>query len=460
MIDSKLESARLIPLSGIGSDVEAEQRASSAFLAVLSVVRDLSQELLTPLGASRAQKAIVETFIEPRLSSKGVRPDGMIRVEYGKQQWSALVEVKTGANNLSPQQINDYWDLAREVGVDHILTISNEIAPKAGVHPTEGLKVRSNSRVQVSHISWSKIVSTAIRIKRHKGVGDPEQAWILNELIRYLENPASGALDFGDMGRYWVTVRDAAREGTLSKKTEGVADVATRWDQLLRFRAMKLSADIGEDVDLVVLRGQAATAQRTAALIDSMCLNGTLTGGLRVPKTAGDLLVAADLRARRLAASIDILAPQDRGARGRVTWLVTQLPEAPATLIIEAYPKGLRAGTSSSLGQAREDRYAPLGADRREPHRFRIVMRAEMGLGRQAKSKTSSFIDSVSGLVNAFYGQVVQQIAPWQPPAPRLSPEPIGEPRIQEAVSQQAGWASYQVVAGEGDASHTAGVSF
>lgn len=34
--------ARLIPVSGIGSEKEAETRAASAVLAVLSVVRDLS----------------------------------------------------------------------------------------------------------------------------------------------------------------------------------------------------------------------------------------------------------------------------------------------------------------------------------------------------------------------------------------------------------------------------------
>jgi len=64
MAEPTFTKARLIPVSGIGSVQEAEQRATSALLAVLSVVRDLSLELLTPLGASRAHRAIVETFIE------------------------------------------------------------------------------------------------------------------------------------------------------------------------------------------------------------------------------------------------------------------------------------------------------------------------------------------------------------------------------------------------------------
>ena len=124
--------------------------------------------------------------------------------------WSAFVEVKTGSNVLQADQINAYWDFARQYGVNHVLTISNEIGPQEGIHPTQGLKVRADPKVGVSHLSWSAIVSSAIRIKRHRGIADSEQAWLLDELIRYLQHPASGALDFADMGQAWVGIRDGA----------------------------------------------------------------------------------------------------------------------------------------------------------------------------------------------------------------------------------------------------------
>jgi len=54
--------ARLIPVVGIRGALEAEQRATSSLLAVLSVVRDLSAELLNPLGAPKSKKALVETL--------------------------------------------------------------------------------------------------------------------------------------------------------------------------------------------------------------------------------------------------------------------------------------------------------------------------------------------------------------------------------------------------------------
>lgn len=420
MAEPTFTKARLIPVSGIGSVQEAEQRAASALLAVLSVVRDLSNELLTPLGASRAQRATVETFIEVHMPKTKIRPDGLIRVEYGKSSWSAFVEVKTGDNSLTADQVNAYWDLAREWDVDHVLTISNEIAQKEGIHPTDGLKVRSNSKVQVSHLSWSAIVSAAIRIREHKGVTDPEQAWLLDELIRYLQHSKSGALDFSDMGQFWVAIRDGAREGTLSKRSEGIEDVVERWDQLLRFGALQLSADIGEDVATVLSRGHSDGRQRSAALVEQLSNDGTLSGGLRIPNTVGDLIIDADLRARQITASLDVNAPQDKGARGRVSWLVAQLAEASGDLVIEAYPKNARAGTAATLEQVREDRNACLDSDRRDPFRFRVIMRTEMGMGRKTGTRSPGFIATVLDLIERFYGNVVQQITPWQPPAPKL----------------------------------------
>jgi hypothetical protein len=85
-------------------------------------------------------------------------------------------------------------------------------------------------------------------IKEHRGVDDPEQAWILGELIRYLRHPQSGANAFDDMGPDWVGVRDGARDDALRKNDPAVRDVARRWDQLLRFAALRLEADIGQPV--------------------------------------------------------------------------------------------------------------------------------------------------------------------------------------------------------------------
>lgn len=418
--------ARLIPVSGIGSEKEAETRAASAFLAVLSVVRDLTVALLSPMGASRAAKAVVETFTEPQflLDGKKVRPDGLIRVTYGKTVWSALVEFKTGDGRLEADQINAYWEIAREQGFDAVLTISNEIAASPGSHPTEGLRVRSNSKVQVHHISWTAILSTAVMFKVHRGVDDPEQAWLVGELIRYLEHSASGAMAFDDMGPNWVSVRDDARDGALRKTDGGVQDVALRWDQLIRYAALQLGSQIGSDVQHLLSKAHSDQKVRAAYLVDGLLTGALLEGVLRIPNTVGDIEVTADLKARRITASVTVPAPEDRGAKARCSWIVGQLKQAPAGLMIESYAKNVRTPVIASVADAREDRDALLPLDKKDPARFRLVLTAEMGAGRKASGRKPGFIDSILSLIGTFYGSVVQSVTPWTPKAPKISSPP------------------------------------
>jgi hypothetical protein len=72
-------------------------------------------------------------------------------------------------------------------------------------------------------------LSRAVVEKEHRGIADPDQAYILGELIRYLEHPRSGALEFEDMGASWVSVRNAVADGTLRQNNPEAADVAGRF---------------------------------------------------------------------------------------------------------------------------------------------------------------------------------------------------------------------------------------
>src|SRR5215468_1886054 len=101
------EKARLFPVSGIGGADEQERRATSALLAVVGSVREFGRAMIVPFGAPAGR---LSTFIEVQLKDgdKRLRPDGAIRVEYGRRAWTALVEVKTGRNELITEQIEAY----------------------------------------------------------------------------------------------------------------------------------------------------------------------------------------------------------------------------------------------------------------------------------------------------------------------------------------------------------------
>lgn len=442
------QRARLIPVSGIGSEQEAETRATSALLAVIEAVRDLSLAMLAPVGASRAQRAEVRCYTEvPLKLSAGKtssRPDGLVQVTYGKSTWTALVEVKTGSGQLTAEQVNGYWDIAREQGFDAVITISNEIAAGDGVHPTEGLKVKSNSKVQVHHFSWAAIRSMCEVLKEHHGVADPEQAWILGELIRYLRHPNSGANAFDDMGGDWVSVRDGARDGSLRKSDPAVREIVRRWDQLLRYGALRLESSIGQPVRHQLPAAQREPNKRSQYLIDKMVTAGQLDGGLRIANTVGDVELVADLKARRISACVTATAPDDRGGRARCTWLVNQLPgDADDRIVIEAYAKNARTPTTATLAQVREDKDCLLGEEKRDPVRFRLVLAQEMGQARKTAQRSVGFIDSVLRLLTEFYGMIVQNLAPWTPKAPKIT-RPAAAPEPDALPTGNAGSAGVQ----------------
>ena len=420
---SEPEAARLIPVSGISGQREAETRATSALLAVLSVVRPFSTSLLAPLGCTRAKTARVEAFVEPSfdLGDKTLKPDGLIRVSVGNRTaFEALIEVKTGLAKLDADQINAYLDVARAEGYDCIITISNEIAPSPGVHPTPGLRIRSNSKVSVHHLSWMLVMSEAVKEHAHRGVEDPEQAWILGELIRYLSHPNSGALEFTDMGNNWTTVRDAVADGSVHRYGGEVVEVCQRWDQLLRVAALRLGTEIGADVMEVIPKAQRQNPRlRNKEFVRALSVDGTLSGVLRIPSAIADISITVDVKAHKIEVSTAFAAPDDRTARATVVWLVRQLKHAPGSLLADAYSKSSRIPMTASLEQLREDPREAVPASGHAPVRFQLRQQTSMGAGRRTTRK-KGFIDSVIDAATNFYASALQDLKPFVPRAPSI----------------------------------------
>jgi hypothetical protein len=423
------QRARLIPTSGIKSQEEAERRATSALLAVMGSVREFGHAVVKPIGAPAGA---ISTFIEVpfKAGERTIYPDGLIETSRGSKTWTALLEVKTGSAELHREQVESYLDIARDEGFDVVLTISNEMAPAPGVHPIDVDK-RKLRKVSLHHLSWAEVLTLAVQQRVHRGVEDPDQAWILGELIRYLEHPKSGALDFSDMGQPWVTIREAVAAQTLRANDKGLPEVISRWEQLLRFSALRLGRELGADVQVALSRKEVAEpALRFAAQTRSLVESGVLTGTLRVPDAVAPIDIAADLRAGRVTVSVDVDAPRDGRAATRVNWLVRQLKDAPDGLRVDAFSMGARSSTSELLRSAHEDPAALISDPKRDIRLFRVAAASPLGTKRAVGR--GSFIDSVLTSIDGFYGSVVQQLRPWSARAPQL-------PKDAKTAVQEAG---------------------
>lgn len=430
-------AARLIPTSGINGAEEQERRATSALLAVMSSVREFGRVLTQPLGAPAAT---LQTFIEVpfTLGERKVFPDGLIRATRGTRSWTALVEVKTGTNALEIAQLEDYLDVAREHGFDALITISNEIPGMIGAHPT-AVDKRKLKKVALHHFSWSEMLTAAVVQKEHRGVADPDQAWILGELIRYLEHPKSGAMSFEDMGMSWVPVRDALSAGTLRASDKGVADVASRFDALLRFAGLRLGRQLGSEVLPALNRTEAADpAARSARLISELVKDGHLRGGLRIPGAVSDLEIVADLRANTITASFSVDAPEVGRPTTRINWLVRQLKEAPDGVRVEAVPVRSSTGPAELLGRVREDAALLVPPSGRDIKTF--VVTRSVPLGAKRGSGRGTFIDSMITAIDCAYSEIGQSLKVWSATPPKLRPSQFveTEPGIDSSLPSAA----------------------
>lgn len=428
MRDERWPAARLIPLT-TDTGVEAKERnAASALLAVLSHVDEFGRSLLKPLGAPAGKiDAFVETNIKAE-NGKSIRPDGLIGVTRAGKTWWAMVECKIGDQPLLTEQMEMYLDLARFTGVDAVLSISNQFTSRSSDYPIP-IDRKKAKKVALHHWSWVRVLTEAEVQKQFRGVSDPDQAYLLDELIRYLSDSRSGVVQFNDMGPSWTKVRDGSRVRTLRKTDAEVGAIANRWDELVRFLCLQMTKDLGRNVRELQRRSESTAAARHQALRDSLASNGELYAELQIPDTAGPLAIVADLSERQVRLSTELDAPKEGQSRGRLSWLVRQLQKAPPDLIVEARISRLSSTLSAPLGVVRENPSILLPDRTREIRGFRLTLTRDLGLNRAGGR--GSFIDSIVLNVKAYYGDVLQKLTAWKPRAPQLRGGPAGEPELE-----------------------------
>lgn len=406
---------------------------ASALLAVMGAVPDFGRALLRPLGAPAGR---IEAFIEVPLELEGraCRPDGIITVSRGQKSWGALVECKTGHQDIDPAQVDLYLDLARALEFDAVITISNQFVTMSEPLPVE-VDRRKLRKHAVHHFSWVRILTEAIVQKQHRGIEDPDQAYILGELIRYLSDPRSGVVEFRSMGPHWTAVRDGVRDLTLRKTDESVASIAARWDEMIRYLALDLTKELGRDVRQQVSSQERSPEARQQALRSALTEQGRLNAELSIPDTAGPLEIVADLRARQVTVATRVEAPKEGRSRGRVSWLVRQMANAPESTRIESkvpYSNERRAATLVEVRAKPETLYSDSDREIRE-----FIVSLSRSLGPNRDSGRGSFVDSVMDTTRDFYAAVLQNLRPWKPAPPKL-PAPQETQRASEARAEPA----------------------
>lgn len=231
-----------------------------------------------------------------------------------------------------------------------------------------------------------------------------------------------------------ATYLDVARENgfdaVLTISNQITAD-STETPVVIDGRKLR-KQDLGEDVAIVRSRRQ-TTASRLEETTRTLVSEGHLTGSFRIPGAIGDVTLRADLRTRQTMTSVTFAAPSETRPRTRITWLLRQLREAPGDLRIDASYKNVRQTVAGLLGQVAEtpDLLLCEQDPRRDLKSFTLTLSRR--LGQKRGREEGSFVRETRHQLVDFYGDLVQNLKPWQAPAPKLrerDDEPLrDEPR-------------------------------
>lgn len=397
--------ARLFPCGSLKSDREREMRATSVLLAVMAQVPEYGRRLTAGFGAPAGR---METFTEVSLPFGDTprRPDGLVRVERAGKLWTALVETKTNGNALRPAQVQDYMDIAARRGYEAVVTVSNDVALEGSPPVDVRIDGRRKHKVALWHLSWAEAAHQAQMLIRHEGVGNAAHAWLLQELLCYLQHDNSGCHGFQNMGPAWVPVRKGIDEETLCEGDPRAVEVVSSWERLIRQVCLRLGGELGQKV-LPVQRAKRGAEPQSRRLVqaDRLCREGLLQAELRIQDVPGVLALTADLRTGRLRTSIEVPAPEQGQPLTWVKRLMRQLADAPADIHVETMTDGQGNGPRGTLERLRPEPADLLPRDGARITGFRLSL--FKGMGSTRGSAETGFIRSVDEAVDRFHATVV-----------------------------------------------------
>lgn len=429
--------ARLIPTV---ADSKKEERATSSLLASFMVVPAFAREVLSEAGApvGKRLKIICYTEVTVKTSEKrkSPRPDGLIIITNGSKKWTAFVESKIGNSQLTKKQIEEYLDLARKYGINALITISNQFATTSTHHPVNVSKNKLRS-VELYHFSWLSLKSKAVLLTANKKIDDPEQAYILSELVRYLDHDSSGVASLTKMPSNWKDICNSIQQGTtINKNSESVEQSVSGWHQLLRHLALNLSMSIGQPVKIALSRAREKNAELNFMEdCEHLSRESCLCAEFDIPNAASRLHFTADYLRRTINISMKLEAPKDKSrATASINWITRQLKDQDLDDVsVRAYWPRRTPMTAASLAEVKENPSTIIPPGVSDLPRFLEIIRV-VDLAVRFKG-TKTFVEDSSKQFPKFYQDVGQHLSKWMPKAPRVKKPKLTEPSIPTIFS-------------------------
>ena len=420
---SNAKPARLIPSL---AESRKEEKLVSILLAVLGSVRPFAAQLLGFCSARVGKTSDVDSYTEVVFPTsdpnRTERPDGVLSITgRSKVRWSMLFEAKVDNAEIDEGQVLRYGEVARAHGINAVITLSNQLVPLP-THIPYSVPKRLTRKLEFYHVSWTSVRTQAMLTLKDSEDLNPEQRFILEEMVRYFEHSNSGVKRFDQMNREWRQLVLGIRHGEQFQRTSPeIENTVASWHQEERDVCLILTRRIGERVDVRLPRKHRTdTALRLRDACDSLVNGNELTSAFVIPNAASDLEVVVNIQSRTISCSMKLQAPGDRKrTTSRINWILRQLRNVEGDdVFVRAFWSGRSQSTQAVLQKVQEDPES-LEIDRpgAVPVSFEVLVISDLA-GRF--SGRSTFIEDLEKAIPGFYDRVGQNLRKWVPPPPSI----------------------------------------
>ena len=383
---------------------------------------------MNAVGKRVGKRTKIETYTEIVFRNEKIqlkdRPDGLIVLRNGSNEWRALVEAKVGNAEVGADQIEKYRELAKEHGIDCVITISNQFATQPEHHPVEDVR-KSRSKIPVYHWSWMSILTFTDILLKQDGVSDEDQRLLLNELRRFLTHESAGVKGFDRMPPEWAEInRLVSAGGKIPAKSSEATAVLDAWHQETRDLSLILSRQTETIVqEKLPRKHQTDPMLRRKDELQHLREFGQLQSVLDVPDAAAPVEVVADIARRTIDVGMSLRAPDDKvSSKARVNWLLRQIKSEKTddVFVRMAWP-GRSEDTQFQLRELIEDpSICEKDKNGLQVTRFHIFIAQRLG----AKfTQQVNFIKELEEVVPFFYREIGQNLQEWRKSAPKIKAE-------------------------------------
>lgn len=417
----KIRESRLIPFSKPGDEISL----SSVLLSSMRLIKEFRRNLLTDLKMTNAGK--IHAYTEVVFANfKDDRPDGLIIIEKGGVIVdAALMELKTGSEDLNASQIERYTLIAKELSIPRILTVSNQFVSESTQSP---LSVKNTKSLSYYHFSWSYILTVGHLLLSTEGnsISDEDQKEIMMEVLNYFESEKSGICGFNQMKKGWTDVVNKIHTNmSIRTDEESTKEAVVSWQQEEMDIALKLSRSLGILVSTGESKYKMDLNKRLEDDAKTLASSHALHSVLRVKGAASRINVSACFKKRAIEMNITLKPPFDRKLKGQVGWLEKQLRRCETKekarfdksfnqLYVDIFFKNTSASERVPIKNLLEFSEKISGKELRD---FNIVFCVDFGKDFASRTK---FVSSIEEMAEDFYKTIVENVKAFEMTAPKL----------------------------------------